>query len=61
MIFFKAFCSGDSNVIIVWESVKKVKEIALSQTTDFGHFGTVRVCRQQYLNIMKMAESSLKG
>ena len=35
--------------------------LTLSQTTNFRHFQTERLCRRQFLNLMKMAESSPSG
>ena len=38
-----------------------VKDLTLSQTTSFRLSETERVCRQQFLMLMKLVESSLKG
>ena len=49
-----------------WNNYQRIKVIGgssinLSQTTNFRLFQTKRVCRRQFLTLMKMAESFPKG
>ena len=49
----------DSVCMTQWK--RPFKNLTLSQTTKFRLFQIQRVCRQQILNLMKMAESSPNG
>ena len=51
--FQKASMSGLLKLGIVW--------LSFSQTTNFRHSQTERVCRRQFQNLIKMGESSPKG